>query len=66
MIDPFIKRKYNLVYKLKKKGFNVSSRTKTIVVNMQEYVRIVNDSAAFELVKKHKFTLKTDKKLKLF
>jgi len=65
-IDPNTKRRYNLTYKLRKQGFEVNSKLRTIPIYIRQFKAIVNNSAAISLVKEYDFELVQNKQLELF
>ena len=66
MIDKKVKQRYNLTYKLRKKGYDVHSQSREIAIYMRQFKDILNDNHAQILVKDHGFKLVQNKQLELF
>lgn len=65
MTDSKIKRRYNITYKLRKKGLNVNGRTKYITVYLREFNSIINNHFVYELIREHGFKLKQNRQIEL-
>lgn len=60
------KRQYNIVYKLKKKGFKIHTRIKVIVIYFSDIEKLISNQHAIELIKKHGFKVRQNKQLQMF
>lgn len=65
-IDQQKKRQYNIVYKLKKKGFKIHSRSKVLIIYFSDLDKLISNQHAIELIKTHGFKTKQNKQLQMF
>jgi hypothetical protein len=64
-MDPQLKRRYNTTYKLRKSGFVVDTKRKTIPVYFRQVSALIGHQQVIILVKEYKYKLVENRQMEL-
>lgn len=65
MTDPKTKRRYNTTYKLRKSGFNINTKQKTISVYFREVTGLINHPHIITLINEFNYKLVENRQLEI-